>query len=331
MTTSDAFATYRENLKLEPDEFDRAVQRHEEMRAALADAKIVERTFLQGSMARKTMIPPLKDIDIVGLLHHRLHEHRDADSGVEAVQKIIAEAIQNHFPRARLKWGKHALLVAFHDVPFTFDVVPAYDNGDDEHYDLFIINTKTGAWEPSNSRSIIRAVQAKNEECRGNFIHQARMARDVVKSQLDGKVPGLLAESAAFWDISGPVDDDVALAGALKYLADHVDGGLLEPSGHDDLADKIKQLDRPHVKARLRSISDTAQRALSYRHGGDHNAAIEEWGTITSDAFPDASPQTEDEAIAALARPGSITSSGRVSSVHGGGPAIIPARSWRSH
>lgn len=331
MNVPDAFKTYRENLLLDPEERHRAVRRHEDMRAALADAKIVQSTFLQGSMARKTMIPPLKDIDIVGLLHRSLDEHRDADQGTRAVQKIIEDAVQRHFPRAKLSWGKHALQVQFHDVSFMFDVVPAYDNGDDEHYDLLIIDTKKNEWVPSNSRSIIRAVQERNKACDGHFIHQARMARDVMKSQLEGKVPGLLAESAAFWAVTGPTDDDSALASALEYLADHIDGDLKEPSGHEDLSGKIKPLDRSFVRTRLRAISNIAQNALAYRQRGDHAAAIEEWSTITSEAFPSAPQQTEDELIAALARPGSVTSSGRVSNVLGGGPAIKPSRSWRSH
>ena len=67
-TVNTAFDEYDESLKLDPDERQAAIDTHHEIRDWLAEAKIAASAILQGSLARKTMLSPLRDIDMVVFL-----------------------------------------------------------------------------------------------------------------------------------------------------------------------------------------------------------------------------------------------------------------------
>lgn len=71
-TTKSAFADFDAALNLDPAERVRAQNRHRRITDVLKKAEVVEGTFLQGSFARKTMPKPLKDVDMVVLIHPRL-------------------------------------------------------------------------------------------------------------------------------------------------------------------------------------------------------------------------------------------------------------------
>ena len=63
MNLNPRFAALDENLKLDPEERKRAQEVHNAIGDLLVAAGIAKRTRLQGSFARKTMLPPLHDID----------------------------------------------------------------------------------------------------------------------------------------------------------------------------------------------------------------------------------------------------------------------------
>ena len=64
-TVSQAFAALRDTIKLDPAEYQRAIAVHNAVTAYLKDAGLITGAFLQGSLARKTMIAPLRDVDKV--------------------------------------------------------------------------------------------------------------------------------------------------------------------------------------------------------------------------------------------------------------------------
>ena len=67
-TVSQAFAQLRNNIKLDPVEYQRAIAIHNAVTAYLTAIGLITGAFLQGSLARKTMIAPLRDVDKVVLL-----------------------------------------------------------------------------------------------------------------------------------------------------------------------------------------------------------------------------------------------------------------------
>src|SRR5690606_17030510 len=77
MTENEAFQAYHKALLLPPRDVAFARGFPEEIRKILtASSEItVSHSFLQGSLARKTMIPPLKDGDMVITLDRDRHGH----------------------------------------------------------------------------------------------------------------------------------------------------------------------------------------------------------------------------------------------------------------
>ena len=67
-TVTEAFVRLRENIKLDPAELARAITIHNKVTEYLKSIGLIVAAFLQGSLARKTMINPLRDIDKVVLL-----------------------------------------------------------------------------------------------------------------------------------------------------------------------------------------------------------------------------------------------------------------------
>lgn len=66
MTENEAFDEYHDELKLDPEEVSFARGFPDQAREALADEGVeIIHSFLQGSLARGTMVSPLKDVDMV--------------------------------------------------------------------------------------------------------------------------------------------------------------------------------------------------------------------------------------------------------------------------
>src|SRR5690606_31244235 len=66
VTENEAFEEFHEELKLDPDEVAFAREFPDEIPVALSGAGVkVTNSFLQGSLARGTMVSPLKDVDMV--------------------------------------------------------------------------------------------------------------------------------------------------------------------------------------------------------------------------------------------------------------------------
>lgn len=67
-TVAAGFSQYDDYLKLDPDERDSARDMHHEIRDSLRAAGVIADAFLQGPLARKTMLAPLRDIDMVVIM-----------------------------------------------------------------------------------------------------------------------------------------------------------------------------------------------------------------------------------------------------------------------
>ena len=74
----DAFKAFDKKLKLDPEVTKRARGIAAAPEQCLRDAGLLQSRLLQGSFGRKTMRPPLKDVDMVVVLPDRLAEHRTA-------------------------------------------------------------------------------------------------------------------------------------------------------------------------------------------------------------------------------------------------------------
>ncbi|MGI5518977.1 SMODS domain-containing nucleotidyltransferase [Streptomyces sp. CA-106131] len=330
-STKAAFNAFDEELNLNIRERMSAQKRHTDITGHLVSSSLAVGTFLQGSFARKTMLKPLKDVDMVIRMHPRLEEILRRPGGPALAMHLIRQIIADTYPNAQFDVDDapaHALQVTFPDLDFTFDLVPALDEDDSEI--VYIADRKNDTWEWSNTRTLNRVISTRNQATGGRFVHQARMLKSYKKDHpLLGDTCGLLWEALAHEAVTGPLEHSQALAETLAHAAHAVTGPVLDPTGIDDLTTDWTTTQRTAYATALTGAARRAAEARRLEEDGQHSAAIEIWHEVIGDPFPAAEAQSAADALRALAA-GSITSTGRaVTSPRGQQPAR-PTRSWRT-
>lgn len=331
-STKGAFDALDEELNLDGRERKSAQKRHQEITDYLVDAGLAIATFLQGSFARKTMLKPLKDVDMIIRMHPRLEKILRQPGGPAHAMRLIREILFEEYPDAQFDVDDtpaHALQVTFPDLDFTFDLVPALDaeNGSEI---VYIADRENDTWEWSNTRTLNRIISTRNQATGGRFVHQVRMLKSYKKDHpvLDDTC-GLLWEAFAYEAVTSPIEHSQALAVTLAHAAQAVTGPVFDPTGVDDLTADWTAVQRTAYATTLAVAARRAAEARRLEEDGQHAAAIEIWHDLIGDPFPVAGAQSASDALRALAA-GSITSTGRaVTSSRGQQPAR-PGRSWRT-
>jgi Nucleotidyltransferase domain len=104
---------------------------HNDIREAVSADGLVVDSFLQGSFARKTMLKPLKDVDIVLLLDPNLRDPLRAPDGPGLAMDAFKPRVRTKFPDALFDQGDEpsgkALRVSLPECAFTVDLVPAFE------------------------------------------------------------------------------------------------------------------------------------------------------------------------------------------------------------
>ncbi len=323
----DAFDEYDGALKLSLSERDAAIERHHEIRDWLEDAGISVAAILQGSFRRKTMLTPLRDIDMVVFLASDRRDLMDRASGSDEAMSTIEASLCELYPNALFSRSRHALKIDFGDGEFSFDVVPAFDRDGSDLVD--IANREDGTWDESDTRLIIAAVQERNKVCHGGFVRQVRMIKAWGRTATPD-TPGFVLECIAYAAITQSEDHAQALAVAFAEghrLADS--GEVVVPGGDENVLARLLMNQRAQLQAALREASERASEAIVLDEAGDTEAAIDVWNELLGEPFPEAETQGVAEAFAAMAG-GGVTSSGRAThtpKAHSPAPAT---RSWRS-
>ena len=319
MKTTHAFASARDNIKLDAIELADAMAVHNRVTEHLKRLGLIVGAFLQGSLARKTMISPLRDIDKVVLL---VIDYRSRPNGAQEAAHVIADALQGMFPHLTPEIGKHCVKLDFGEHTYSFDIVPAIDLGDD----VDILDITSNRWKRSNTRELIRVVQQRNTDCGGQFIHQARLIKQFGRHQLNGEVPGLHLESFAYAVILLELEDDEAIAAALAEGARALAPGstYYDPTGKDELSHRLDVRVRHAAHAKFVVAAQSAAEAVRNRVAGNHNAAIAIWHDLLGEPFPKPDP---GKALSALSLGSGVTTAGVVSPAAAIRPT--PTRSWR--
>jgi hypothetical protein len=330
--TPAAFNQFDEELNLDPAERKAAERRHHQVTECLIAAGLAVATFLQGSFARKTMLKPLKDVDMVILLTPRLAAELRRAGGPARAMALIRQAISEKFPDAQFDVDAapaHALQVVFGDCKFTFDLVPAYEDPAGSE-DVFIADRDNDTWERSNTRTLKRVISERNQATGGVFVHQVRMTKSFKTDHpvLDD-TSGLLWEALAHDAITQAVPHSQAVAATLAHAAKALTGAVYDPTDADDLTADWTIKERAAYVAAVQAAAHRTDEALRLEADGDHDGAIELWHSILGEPFPSVPPQSAASAWEGLTA-GSITGTGRaVRSPRANQPAR-PGRSWRS-
>ena len=332
-SVSGAFNTFDDALKLDPNENSSARTLASKMSDAVNAAGLAARTFIQGSFGRKTMLPPLKDVDIVIVFAAAYRYLLSAANGPAEAMALVRAVISKTFPGARFDVDDapaKALRVTLPGVSFTFDLVMAFDDGPGKQ--IVIGDRETRCWEPSNVQILLDLVSARNVVTGGAWVHQARMFKAVrVDHPVLGEECGLLFESLLYDGVTRRMSHQQALATVLTHTPSAARGAIFDPTREEDLTGKWSDEHRAQVVQAFTELAKLADDALRLEANGDIQGAIELWHRVLGPLFPEPAAQSVEDALRAW-NGGSISQAGRVS------PVVLPAaaayrpgRAWRSH
>ena len=328
-TVDSAFAELDENLNLDPAVRRQAQKMHHDIRDHLSEEGLIAGSFLQGSFARKTMLKPLKDVDIVCLLHPERWQELSGPEGPGRAMAMFRDSIAQRWPDVEFDAGEEpsgkALRLSLPDVEFTIDLVPAFDSEGDY---VLIGDRHEGTWTPSNARIQLKRVSGRNQDTGGRFVHQVRELKALTKNHPELKfVSGIVVESLAYAVVVDKVLDKAAVTSVLEYAATAVSGPVLEPAGDDDVTVKWTAEERASAVRVYTQAASRASEALRLERDGETAAAIDVWHSLFGDAFPSAPQRSVRDALTAFAA-GSVTSTGRPTSSRAAQQVAAPGRSW---
>lgn len=324
-----AFATFDRALNLDPAQRTRAQDRHLAITDVLKHAGFVESTFLQGSFARKTMLKPLKDVDIVIVIKAEFWDELRGPNGPALAMKWFEAAIAEHWPEATFDDGDEpaakALRVSFPDLDFDVDLVAAFDA---EHGNVVIGDREEHCWETSSTRRLNELIAKRNQRLGGRFVHQVRELKQLIKHHDDLTfVKGIVIESLAYTVISTNTADKHAVTTVLEHAAHALGGPVVAPTNDEDVIEDWSPAERKTALRIFRALADRAIEASEIEADGDPQAAIDLWHKVIGDPFPTAEIRPPGEALAAWAS-GSRTSTGRTTTSPSGKQPVRPGRAW---
>ena len=325
MKEAEAFSQFHESLKLNREEVNFARGFPDEVREALRDGDIsITHSFLQGSLARRTMISPLKDVDMVVSLDRDRYSYMLSDrEGPDWAMTLLEsglEVLRRRYPSLRFGPRKrHALPIMLGSGYPSFDLVPAFETQTRHNDDVLIADRDRKRWKRSNPRKLGRVVAAANQAAGGKLIHVVRMVKHAVRNNLHQGFPGLAVESFAVDAMRSPVT--YAEGSALVFVngSTMLGGPILDPTGVDDLAAKIDGIEpgfTQQAKEWFQDQAADARRARQCAESGEHNKSISWWYRIFGHPFP-SPPHTQSRRMAAVG----LTTAPR---------APRPTRAWRN-
>lgn len=321
MTLTERFAATDENLKLDPEQRQRAQEVHRQIGELLEKAGIAKCTRLQGSFARKTMEPPLHDIDKVVELTDELRvEVEGSPIGPRRSMDLIAGVIAPEFPGVSFEVKKHSLGIMLPDDGFDFDAVPGINDEDGSGW-IRIADTTAMSWKPSNTYVLIDTVATRNQACSGRFVRQVRMAKRIVTTAgIAESLPGLHTESFCYAAITETMDHPEAVAAALAKAVELLGGPYTDPTGADRISDRLQPVQVSTARAVLGPVAAQGAHAVQLGADGDDHGASLIWAGLFGDVF--LSPADEErDALRRLHTGPTLLAGARLSTP--------PTRAWR--
>lgn len=319
----NAFETFARELNLDRVERRDASEKLDEVTQRLRDEGIITDAFLQGSLARRTMVSPLRDIDEVVILGPEHAHLRGIEGGARGAADLIGGALRRQYPGATHDVSRHSLKVDFGEDTFSFDVVPAFEvlDGSD---DVEIMDLTHGLWSRSNPRELIRVVAERDRLCGGAFVHQVRFVKHWLRQALGDDFPGLHAEAIAYACIDELLGHAEAVERVFMEGARLLGplGGYWDPTGRDRLDERLDAGIRANARAAFEGAANSVNEAMEHVARGRDEAALAIFADVFGPLFPRPVAQEGPRRLT----PGAATAAA-LRSVEPPGPT---PRAWRS-
>lgn len=292
ISINEAFEKFRKRLVITDTEQKKASARHQRVREQVADGIKVDTTFLTGSYRRHTKTKPLKDVDIVVVLHDDERNYLDQDPS--QILKVIEDILLCHYPAHRVERQRRSVRVDFGveiiddvaDDVVSFDVVPAFTEGD--HY--VIPDTFTGEWIDTNPKVHADKATAANKALDGFWIPCIQMIKKWNDHHDQPIKPSFLLEVMALklltapWTGSYPREVRQFFASA----ADRLSEGWPDSAGlGPDVSDRLDSDPAAFLRARqaLVDAEKACTEALRHEREGRIQAALDIWQELFGPLF----------------------------------------------
>lgn len=291
ITVTDAFRKFRSRLELTEREQRDASRRQNEIRDLLADNLGREDDFLSGSYARYTKTKPLKDVDIVYVLHE--DERAKYRTGQQPT-KILAEVeriLAKDYGGKNVRQQRRSVSVEFpvtgdDERVVSFDVVPAFTKGD--HYEIPDTSTTKG-WTETNPRVHAEKATAANEAYGGEWKGMVRMLKRWNQEKGKPVKPSFLLEVMALQILRPPFNGNFPyeFMGFFATAKDRVKEDWADPAGlGPPVSDSMSVADRGKAAEVLGAASAAVRHAINLGKNGQEGAALKAYRDLFGDLFP---------------------------------------------
>jgi len=290
LTTTEAFDKFRKKLELGDTEKKDAAKRQTDVRECIRNGFDVKTDFLSGSYRRHTKTKPLKDVDVVLVLHEGEKWRRDK-SPVEMLQ-AFEKCLKKEFGEVEV--CRRAVTIEFEKNYYpddhegkvlSIDAVPAFESGSDVYE---IPDKVTGKWIKTNPEKHKEQATAKNKELDGRWVPLVKMAKGWNRANGKPIKPSFLIEVMAEELVEGPFSnypDEVRnfFAGMEANIGKSwPDPANLGPLVSDQMTPELVTA----AKKALQEAQRKAALAARAEQTGRQGEALRIWREILGDYFP---------------------------------------------
>ncbi|HWA15274.1 MAG TPA: CBASS oligonucleotide cyclase [Gemmatimonadales bacterium] len=291
ITVTEAFRKFRTRLELTDREQADASRRQKEIRELLAEHFAREEDFLSGSYARYTKTKPLKDVDIVYVLHDdERGEYRTGHLPGKVLSKVEAILV-DEYGRDNVRVQRRSVSVQFpatgdDERVVSFDVVPAFTRGD--HYEIPDTSTTKG-WTETNPRTHAEKATAANEAYGGEWKGMVRMLKRWNQEHDKPIKPSFLIEVMALQILRPPFNGNYPYefmgffaTAKTRILEDWADPAGLGPPVSDSMTPAQRRQAADVLAAAANAVRDAIQLGKAGREGD----ALRAYRALFGDLFP---------------------------------------------
>jgi hypothetical protein len=290
LTTTEAFEKFRKKLELGETEKKDAAKRQTDVRECIRSGFDVRTDFLSGSYRRHTKTKPLKDVDVVFVLHEGEKWRRDKPP-IEMLQ-AFEKCLKKEFGEVEL--CRRAVTIEFEKNYYpddhegkvlSIDAVPAFESGSDVYE---IPDKVTGKWIKTNPEKHKEQATAKNKELDGRWVPLVKMAKGWNRANGKPIKPSFLIEVMAEELVEGPFSnypDEVRnfFAGMEVNIGKSwPDPANLGPLVSDQMTPELVTA----AKKALQEAQRKAALAARAEQTGRQGEALRIWREILGDYFP---------------------------------------------
>jgi hypothetical protein len=292
-TFASAFAAFQTAVNTHPDDLAEARRRRDLFDTAYCSLPDVIDVFCSGSLARRTHIDPIHDVDTVVIFDATHHPDWNA-AGASAVAALIytrdhaidllgRPGAKFGYELAKAEVRNHSVRCTFktklRDADFTVDVTPALRQADGT---LRIPEKNSSDWITSDPEHLINVVHDRQEA----WDLYVPCVRDVKywRRGVDTKVKSLVMEIIALDSLRPAPTIQQALANFFAAAEIRVNSPIEDPAGH--CGPIQPDLDVPVLRAALKQCAELARRAIEEERIGRIDDALRTWRKILGSKFP---------------------------------------------